>query len=231
MELNPTLTTGLILFFLGVLLAGIALTGAFVPEEPVIPPPPDNPPRQVLEANPFIPEPFARQALGANLRADIFLPGIWDRPRLGDERVQFRNQIVQFRNQMLDMDRHEGLLPMPMFQQVSEHQAPEARERSRELLIENLSPMQREEFLATGEFVVFCGQKKERMYEIKTGVSNNVSLNGRTFCAYPPGVPVYDVMLAQKIALETDEAGFLLTANTHPPLAVPQQFFYRRDIR
>lgn len=32
-------------------------------------------------------------------------------------------------------------------------------------------------------------------------------------CAYPPGVPLGDVLLAQKLALETDEPGFLATAN------------------
>ena len=45
----------------------------------------------------------------------------------------------------------------------------------------------------------------------------------RSLCAYPVGVPIFDLMLAQKIALETDEAAFLLTAN-HNPMA-PQEAY------
>lgn len=58
-----------------------------------------------------------------------------------------------------------------------------------------------------------------RTYRIRRGVAGNVSLLGpdgravKSFCAHPDGVPSPDVMLSQKLMLETNEDMFLRIAN------------------
>ena len=87
------------------------------------------------------------------------------------------------------------------------------------LLLENLSPGQRDEFLKYGYFHVVGGSTK-RLYRITTGRQVNVfQLNeGRRrvciWCFYPAGNLVEgDVMLAQKLALELFEEQALSVAN------------------
>lgn len=107
--------------------------------------------------------------------------------------------------------------PYPAFETVEQAaERLEARRRARTLLLDGLSPEQRTEYEQFNAFTVRCGP---RTYRISQGKSHNVALveDGRvtrTFCAYPTeNVPDEDAMLAQKIALETDEAGFLVVAN------------------
>lgn len=92
--------------------------------------------------------------------------------------------------------------------------------RSRALLERTLTPEQSRDLLVRGYFHV---QGKRFGYRIREGHSGNVDAldaAGRVvsrFCAYPLGrVPVYDVMLAQKLWLETDENMFLKKAAPCP---------------
>ena len=105
---------------------------------------------------------------------------------------------------------------------LNDHRFPDpaAVAKARALLERALSPEQRRDLFARGWFYV----KGEKFtYRIREGHSGNVDAldaNERVinrFCAHPRGhVPVYDVMLAQKLWIETDENMFLDKAALYP---------------
>jgi hypothetical protein len=94
-----------------------------------------------------------------------------------------------------------------------------AQERSIQLLTSNLSRNQREQYERCGYFDVIGGDTGNR-YRIRQGYQMNVEQidqKGRTthvLCFMPRGqLPVVDIMLAQKIALEVYEAESIKVAN------------------
>jgi hypothetical protein len=94
-----------------------------------------------------------------------------------------------------------------------------ARERGMQLLIRNLTPMQRRQYNRFGHFDVIGG-KTGRSYRIRHGRLMNIDQLDRKgrrvcgWCFYPRGRLVTgDVMLAQKLALELFETDALATAN------------------
>jgi hypothetical protein len=91
--------------------------------------------------------------------------------------------------------------------------------RSLELLRENLTSAQRDELDTFGHFHVVGGATGRR-YRIHRGYSMNVEQLGPNdsragvLCFFPQGsLPIGDVMLAQKLALETFESETLSIAN------------------
>ena len=102
--------------------------------------------------------------------------------------------------------------------------------RSLRLLRAWLSPAQRAHFAEKGYFEVIGGDTGKR-YRIYPGAGMNVlevDQKGRPrigFCFMPQGeLPIGDVMLAQKIALENRENSALAVANQF----VPNAFSFRR---
>jgi serine/threonine protein kinase len=97
----------------------------------------------------------------------------------------------------------------------------EADERAEALLLRFLDPREKDQYLRTGGFTVDA--PSGRRYLITHGVAANVygvDRSGRRlrrYCIFPRGVPAGDVMLAQRLALLTDEAGFLRTAIATDP--------------
>jgi hypothetical protein len=95
-----------------------------------------------------------------------------------------------------------------------------AQAKARVLLERALTPRQRRDLFAERCFYV---KGKRFTYRIREGHSGNVDqldcaglVIGR-FCALPLGrLPVYDVMLAQKLWIETDESMFLKKAALYP---------------
>jgi hypothetical protein len=92
--------------------------------------------------------------------------------------------------------------------------------KARVLLERALTPEQRRDLFARRCFYV---KGKRFTYRIREGHAANVDAldaTGRVisrFCAHPLGqLPVYDVMLAQKLWLETDENMFLKKATPYP---------------
>ena len=95
--------------------------------------------------------------------------------------------------------------------------------RSLQLLRRWLSPAQRTQYGQRGYFEVLGGETGSR-YRIYTGTSTNVceiDENGRPkvgLCFLPRGdLPIGDVMLAQKIALESCETSALAVARKFTP--------------
>jgi hypothetical protein len=95
-----------------------------------------------------------------------------------------------------------------------------AEAKARVLLERALTPQQRRDLFAKRCFYV---KGKRFTYRIREGHSGNVDqldsagLVISRFCALPFGrVPVYDVMLAQKLWIETDENMFLKKAAPYP---------------
>ena len=102
--------------------------------------------------------------------------------------------------------------------------------RSLELLRRWLSPAQRTQFAESGYFDV-VGGATGKQYRIYPGAGMNVcevDEKGRPtlgLCFLPVGeLPIGDVMLAQKIALESFERGALAVARTF----APNGFAFRR---
>jgi hypothetical protein len=102
---------------------------------------------------------------------------------------------------------------------------PEAR--GRRLLRQWLTPEQLAQFDAAGHFDVIGSQTGTR-YRIHYGTASNVQEIGQAgeprmgWCFVPKGAVVAgDIMLAQKIALETDELTVLSIANRFTPSALP----------
>ncbi|NOJ40934.1 hypothetical protein HCN58_15205 [Bradyrhizobium sp. WSM 1791] len=95
--------------------------------------------------------------------------------------------------------------------------------RSLRLLRAWLSPVQREQFARKGYFEV-VGSDSRKRYRIHAGASVNVceiDERGRLqegWCFMPIGaLPIGDVMLAQKIALETSEGEVRAVARRFSP--------------
>jgi hypothetical protein len=113
-----------------------------------------------------------------------------------------------------------------LFRSFARENCPELR--GRRILVEWLSPTQRAQFHAYGFFDV-TGSDSGSTYRIHYGTAANVQEIDRFgrprqgWCFVPTGhlVPG-DVMLAQKIALETSENETLAVAN-HFPVGIPDQ--------
>ena len=103
--------------------------------------------------------------------------------------------------------------------------------RSLRLLRHRLSPAQAAQFAEKGYFEVVGGDTGKR-YRIYAGAATNVcevDEKGRKkvgLCFLPIGeLPIGDVMLSQKIALENSESGALAVARRF----VPNGFMFRRS--
>lgn len=103
--------------------------------------------------------------------------------------------------------------------QAAERKAAElaAKQKAEKLLLENLSAEQRDTLVKRGFFYLHLQNGKK--YRLDRHTHGNVYLVDeenrlvRKFCAQPSGVPADDAILAQKLALETDEQSFLRVAN------------------
>ncbi len=98
-----------------------------------------------------------------------------------------------------------------------------ATKRAHELLLEHLTPEQRDAFTRNGWFIVQGGRTGQR-YRINAnrGLAGNVDVVGRNdrvshrLCAHLDSqLPMGDQLVAQKLMLEFDEDHFLRTANRH----------------
>lgn len=93
-----------------------------------------------------------------------------------------------------------------------------ARQRSYDLLQAWLSPTQLAQFKRDGTFDVVGSQGGR--YRIGDGLTDEIDPHGEVTCRWcfaPIGIlPRGDVLLARKIALETDEAGARAVANRVP---------------
>ncbi|MEY9397839.1 hypothetical protein ABIF66_008654 [Bradyrhizobium japonicum] len=108
-----------------------------------------------------------------------------------------------------------------LYRSFIEENGPEAR--ARRLLREWLSPDQRAQFDANDYFEV-TGSDTGRRYRIHQGTMSNIweldeEMEAKTGWCFVPERPLAacDVMLAQKIALETDEAAVIALANRVSP--------------
>lgn len=108
-------------------------------------------------------------------------------------------------------------------EELRQHDARRARqrdatERARALLEAMLDREQRGQ-LQRDKFFEIIGQDSRRRYRIHHGTHGNVRLlddrgcEVTRYCGQPLGVPIEDAMLAQKLQIEHDEAGFLRVAN------------------
>lgn len=91
-------------------------------------------------------------------------------------------------------------------------QRTEANDRAMDLLRSCLNQEQRDQLDALGRFSVTA--PSGRLYWIEQGYAGNIYSEGWCYCIHMPStLPYGDHMLAQKLMIETDEEGFLRTAN------------------
>jgi len=102
-----------------------------------------------------------------------------------------------------------------------------AKRRSLTLLLNLLSPAQREEFRRYRHFHVIGGETGT-LYRIRVASFTNIDVIASTgdtmhhLCVHPGGdVPVYDVMAGQMLHLQdaATERAFLRSANVHPAVS------------
>lgn len=89
------------------------------------------------------------------------------------------------------------------------------------LLLRLLTPEQREEFVSFGYFTVAVARRGK--FVILPDAMFNVldMVTGNCYCAIPAtGVPIADLMLAQKLLLESDPDQFFRAANVRPEVVV-----------
>lgn len=100
--------------------------------------------------------------------------------------------------------------------------AERASARAEELLLSCLDEEQRDQLAALDRFSVTAASG--RVYWIERGYAGNVRSGGYRYCIHGPvDLPHADQMLMQKLLLETDEQGFLRTANEsrdHDPMVL-----------
>jgi hypothetical protein len=135
-------------------------------------------------------------------------------------RALLRNSIDRIRQLLAKSSRQRELWRA----QCRELGRSEREVRGIRLLREWLSAEQRVQFNKYGYFEVTGGQSRKR-YRIRYGTATNIyelDQHGRpkTGWCFVPDQPLVpgDVMLAQKIALETDELGALAVARCFKPI-------------
>ncbi len=101
--------------------------------------------------------------------------------------------------------------------ELDRKQSEEARQRANQLLLANLSPEQRKEYIENGRFHIDLNGKR---FLVDYGSHNNVHLldeEGKiaeSYCIQPNApCPEPDAMLAQKLVLEADMKHFMQVAN------------------
>lgn len=110
----------------------------------------------------------------------------------------------------------EGTTPMRSLEELMAKRD-RAEERARQLLLSMLTERQRSDMADRSGFFVegSAGFRYFIRTTCRTGNVHWVDWRGKprgTLCAGPDNVPNYDVFLAQKLALETDERAFLRVA-------------------
>lgn len=128
------------------------------------------------------------------------------------------------RHEQLDADQRRIADQQRQIAHEEQQRRQAAKDRARELLVEHLTPQQRETFDANGWFVVEGGRSKTqyRIRAVESMVANVDVLNkagSRThrLCAHVQigTVPLGDQLLAQKVMIELAEDDFLRVANRH----------------
>jgi hypothetical protein len=165
--------------------------------------------------------------------------------RLGDQMLRDQEavmrggtaaQLATLRAQEAQERNYEQLLEdmyaLTVARPAVYHCSAEASERARKWLVRHLSPAQAKDFGTNGGFNVRGGTSKIP-YRITYGCSMNIVIldvmgrpTPRRLCFGPHAVPTFDIMLAQKWALESNEVEAMRVAHRHSgPLTQRAQTF------
>jgi len=139
-----------------------------------------------------------------------------------NERYVVNNGRVLFFEEINENERAKRIAHAEALQKelnLKEEKRVAAEVKAEMLLNYCLTAEQRDDLAKNNHFHLYTGNHK---YRIERGVSGNVKLINdnddkpkHQYCIHPVGVPVADVMLAQKLLLETNEQEFLRIANKH----------------
>lgn len=132
---------------------------------------------------------------------------------------QYQQPVSLTPEQQAEQDRQAAVLNAAYAEK--QKKAAEAKVRAHRLLVSVLTLKQRETYIRDQFFDVYSKDGKRR-YRILSGRSGNVKLLNeagkaiKSYCCHPAEyVPDEDTLVAQKLALEHDEAMFLKTANVY----------------
>lgn len=145
--------------------------------------------------------------------------------RLAHSSIVYDNEIHQFIIDSYELAMRRGVPHATRMNHYSQlfgsniqEKSDETKLRAKELLLSCLTESQKEDFLKTERFIVTGSLgtryriEAHQMYNIRK-LDDRYNVVAR-YCALPTQrLPVYDVMLAQKCVLETDEEQFLKVAN------------------
>jgi hypothetical protein len=134
------------------------------------------------------------------------------------------------RTLLRSMSAYDAFLDGPSGHQEHAH---DTHARAEQLLMRHLSPLQRDQYRKRGWFDVVGGDTNQR-YRIQRGHQMNIEVRDQSgglvqvLCFTPEGhLPVGDVLLAQKFALELFEADTLKIANRSPVWGYPPEHALR----
>jgi len=176
-----------------------------------------------LSAHPEIRENALRRPAWIEVRYDGFLTRVWIRILS----YQFNETIDGRRMLRLYVEATHPVEPDDeILSRIGSRSGPPQTQgegrRDLALLVRHLDPEQQRTFERNGYFEV-KGSNSGRRYRIHAGMGASINIEQfdpdglvrATLCAAPfgYGLPEYDMLLAQKLALETDEMKFLQTAN------------------
>lgn len=171
-----------------------------------------------------------QQAAVLNELANATAPGQWNEPpiRLWQPAAPavIRRQDAGYYEAMArrEYERHER----DHRRRIEQAHSYAAHQRALELLLQHLTPAQRETFERNKWFVVEGGKSKQRYRIHHKGhmVANIDVLDGddvtHRLCGHCDldAVPIADQLIAQKMMLEYDEDAFLALANRHRPTSI-----------
>lgn len=107
-------------------------------------------------------------------------------------------------------------VPAEVIQTMQEHARllEESRAKAKELLIEHLTPAQKDSYEKHGMFIVE-GSKKNHYRLSRTGAPRKIAgdKDAVSYCIHTSGLPREDELLGFKLLLEANEDEFLRTAN------------------
>lgn len=152
------------------------------------------------------------------------LPDIegWVRNAWAQERLVRANLTALYRGNPRDIPVCGSFYSFLLDEMFSSIPTKGAEERGHRLLLDNLTPSQRQDFKAKRSFLVRGGETGT-MYRVRSAHANNVDVLGwrrqrlRTLCFLPAGnLCMGDQLLAQKVALESFEVDALRVAIVTP---------------
>lgn len=160
---------------------------------------------------------FTQQTVYTQATNNVYYQEQWNTQYQGTATINYATSVWYAWNEGYQPHRQpqaEATAAQVMAAQKAVVDAAEAAKKAEELLLEHLSPVQRESYLTHGLFIV---ETKKNRYQLhKASNTRKLNKDGKathSYCIHTHGVPRQDELLGFKLLLEANEEEFLKTAN------------------